>query len=273
MSLTVETMDARERSAQKLQQLFGDGWPAFITADVVAKRYLGPVRELFADLELVLLEDGETPVAAGWAVPLRWNGDPAQLPGGYTDSLVRAVEGHDAGEPPDTLVVMAGQVHPERRGRGLAGELLTALRDPAARRGLPRVIAPVRPTLKSRYPLTPIERFASWTRADGLPLDPWLRTHARLGARMVALAPASQTMTGTVAQWEEWTGMRFPDDGAYVIPDGLSTLHIDHTADSGTYVEPNVWMQHREPAPGGRAQSSHVGPAGARRALKMGLPA
>ena len=31
----------------------------------------------------------------------------------------------------------------------------------------------------------------------------------------------------------------------YVIPDGLSTLHIDRDADLGTYTEPNVWMQHR----------------------------
>ncbi len=52
-------------------------------------------------------------------------------------------------------------------------------------------------------------------------------------------------MTGTVAQWEEWTGMRFPDSGVYVIPDGLSTLRIDLGDDSGTYVEPNVWMQHQ----------------------------
>jgi hypothetical protein len=52
-------------------------------------------------------------------------------------------------------------------------------------------------------------------------------------------------MTGTVADWEAWTGMAFPATGEYVIPDGLSTLHIDRAADSGTYTEPNVWMRHR----------------------------
>ena len=74
----------------------------------------------------------------------------------------------------------------------------------------PRVIAPVRPTLKPRYPLSPIEEFARWTRPDGAPLDPWLRTHWRLGARIIATAPRSQTMTGTVAEWQAWTGMAFP---------------------------------------------------------------
>jgi hypothetical protein len=52
-------------------------------------------------------------------------------------------------------------------------------------------------------------------------------------------------MTGTVADWEGWTKMALPATGEYVIPDGLSTLHIDRAADSGTYTEPNVWMQHR----------------------------
>lgn len=245
MTLTVETMGARARSEAQMDELFGDGWPSFITADQVVKEHIGTVRRLFADLELVLLDGEDVPVAAGWAVPLQWDGEPEHLPGGYSDSLVRAVDGHEKGERPDTLAIMAAQVHPGRRGRGLAGEFLTAMRGLADQHDWSRVVAPVRPTLKSRYPLTPIEQFASWRGEDGQPLDPWLRTHRRLGARMIATAPTSQTMTGTVGQWEEWTGMRFPESGVYVIPDGLSTLRIDLDDDSGIYVEPNVWMQHQ----------------------------
>jgi hypothetical protein len=93
--------------------------------------------------------------------------------------------------------------------------------------------------------LIPIERFATWVRADGSPLDPWLRTHQRLSAEIIAVAPGSQTMTGTVDEWEHWVGFRLPDTGDYVIPDGLSTLHIDREVNQGVYVEPNVWMQHQ----------------------------
>lgn len=245
MALVVERMQDRPRPDAQLARLFGDGWPEFITADQAVKRYLGRVRELFADLELVLVDSDDEIVAAGWSVPLRWSGDPVQLPAGYTDSLARAVDGYDRGDQPDTLVIAAAQVHPELRGRGVATELLTALAGLADERGWIRVIAPVRPTLKARYPLTPIDRFASWTRTDGAPLDPWLRTHWRMGARIIATAPRSQTMTGTVAEWERWCGMVFPDSGDYVIPDGLAPLRIDRDADQGTYVEPNVWVQHR----------------------------
>ena len=66
-----------------------------------------------------------------------------------------------------------------------------------------------------------------------------------MGARILATAPASQTMTGTVAQWEEWSGLALPATGDYVIPGGLSVLHVDRDTDLGTYVEPNIWIQHR----------------------------
>ena len=145
-----------------------------------------------------------------------------------------------------------------RTGQGISAELITALRELAsAWPGWPRVIAPVRPTLKPRYPLTPIEEFARWTRPDGAPLDPWLRTHWRLGARIIAAtAPRSQTMTGTVEEWQAWTGMALPSTGEYVIPDGLSTLHVDREAD--------LWHLHRaqrvDAAPLGRdARSREIG--------------
>lgn len=244
MSFTAEPMHARPRPQEQLDRLFAGGWPEFIFHDQETKRHIGRVRELFADLELVLL-DGDEPVAAGWAVPLCWDGEVSDLPAGYNDSLARALAAYDAGRTPDTHAVLAAQVHPGRQGAGLAAKLLTALCEDAARRGRTRVICPVRPTHKARYPLTPIERYQAWTRPDGLPQDPWLRTHVRMGARVLAAAPRSQVITGSVAEWESWTGLALPDSGDYVIPDGLSTLRVDREADTGVYAEPNVWVRHR----------------------------
>ncbi len=68
--------------------------------------------------------------------------------------------------------------------------MLAAMREIAQRNGLRHLIAPVRPSWKERYPLTLIEHYVRWRRADGQLLDPWLRTHERLGAR-VATPPAA----------------------------------------------------------------------------------
>jgi hypothetical protein len=106
----------------------------------------------------------------------------------------------------------------------------------------------VRPNLKHSYPLTPIERYIEWRRPDGMLLDPWLRTHERLGAKIAKVAPASMRIPGTVAQWEEWTKLAFLESGSYVVPGALVPVEIDRERDEGLYLEPNVWMVHPPPS-------------------------
>jgi len=114
----------------------------------------------------------------------------------------------------------------------------------AALHGMRALVAPVRPTLKHRYPLTPMARYVRWRRPDGAPLDPWLRVHWRLGARVLGVAARSMVVEGRVRDWEGWTGMGFPASGDYVVPGALTTVRIDRARDRGRYAEPNVWMLH-----------------------------
>ncbi len=225
-------------------QRFVEEWPEFIFHDAGVKVFRDRRRQFFLDWEFYLVTAERRLIAGCWGVPIAWDGTVEDLPGGFTDALGRAVTSHEQDVVPNTFVLMAAAVRNDEQGQGHAGRVITAVRSRAQAAGLEHVIAPVRPTLKSRYPLTDIAEFMTWTREDGLPLDPWLRTHVRLGATLLAPAPASQTMTGTVAEWEEWTGMPFPSSGTYVIPDGLTTLHIDRSTDQGTYIEPNIWLRH-----------------------------
>ena len=123
--------------------------------------------------------------------------------------------------------------------------MLDGMREAAAARGLSDLVAPVRPSQKHAYPLTPMERYVEWRRDDGKLLDAWLRTHEQAGAELIAVAPASMRITGSVGDWESWTGLRFPDSGRYVVPGALVPVEIDRERDEGVYVEPNVWMHHR----------------------------
>jgi hypothetical protein len=120
--------------------------------------------------------------------------------------------------------------------------MLREVAELARHAGLSDLVAPVRPSVKDRYPLTPIEQHVSWTHENGEPFGPWIRVHTRCGGQIVKPVPRSLRITGSVAEWEAWTGMRFPGDGDYTFPAGLATVAIDHASDRGVYWEPNVWM-------------------------------
>jgi GNAT superfamily N-acetyltransferase len=240
----VVTTSERHDLDEQAEAAFRPGWPEFIFHDPVNSEYIGRVEVYFPQYDVMLLDDGQV-VAGGWGVPIQWNGTAGTLPSGYDGALVSAVTGHENATPADTLCIMAAAVKQDRQGAGLAGQVLTALRDRASAAGLERVIAPVRPALKSRYPLTPMENFARWTRADGTHIDPWIRTHQRLGASILAPASRSMIITGTVSEWEGWAGMAFPETGQYVVPDALDLVSINREEDLGTYAETNLWMRHR----------------------------
>jgi hypothetical protein len=49
---------------------------------------------------------------------------------------------------------------------------------------------------------------------------------------------------GTVAQWEHWAGMKFPESGSYTVPGALTPVTVDRDRDLAEYIEPNVWTVH-----------------------------
>jgi len=49
---------------------------------------------------------------------------------------------------------------------------------------------------------------------------------------------------GSIHNWQDWTGLTFQASGEYIIPGALAPVEIDLTANTGIYVEANVWMVH-----------------------------
>jgi GNAT superfamily N-acetyltransferase len=217
-------------------------WPEFIH-HARLNRHWHRLREDFLDFQLVLYdEEADSVIGRGQTVPFRWDGSLEDLPDGVEGVFDRVFE-QDGGEP-TTLSAVVAVVDPRHRGRGLSPLIIGGMRAVAARYELDALVAPVRPTLKARYPLTPIDRYAAWRRAGGELFDPWLRVHERLGAEILGICPGSMLVEGTVAEWEEWTELAFPDSGAYVVEGALVPIEIDRAQDTGRYVEPNVWMRH-----------------------------
>jgi GNAT superfamily N-acetyltransferase len=219
-------------------------WPEFMYHDPVLNRLFGRVIDEYAELQFYAWDDErEEVVGAGNAIPAAWDGDAASLPDGGVDAVVEA--GFAGGAPrPTVLCALQIVIDPESRGRGLSRRMIERMGEIGRDHGLGTLIAPVRPSLKHRYPLAPMERYLEWRRPDGTHLDPWLRTHERLGAEIAKVARQSMRVPGTIAEWEEWAEMEFPETSAYVVPGALVPVEIDRERDEGLYVEPNVWMVH-----------------------------
>ncbi|NTU62159.1 MAG: GNAT family N-acetyltransferase [Chloroflexi bacterium] len=226
------------------RQLNGSVWPEFMFHDAVADRLWDRLEGTFSDYQTMWLDEDDHVVAVGNTLPLAWDGAIDHLPIGWDDAFERAVHDHDAGRGSTTLCAIQATVDRSLQGQGLSRMVLRGMRHRAAQAGLAALIAPVRPTLKCQYPLAPMERYMQWTQPDGSPFDPWLRTHWRLGALIVKVADPSMRIESTIANWEEWTKMRFPETGQYIVPGALNPIEIDIEADRGRYVEPNVWVQH-----------------------------
>jgi GNAT superfamily N-acetyltransferase len=149
------------------------------------KRLFGRVVAEYAEFLFYAWDDErEEVIGVGHAIPAAWDGDRASLPDGGFDAVIEA-RFAPAPPTPTVLCALGITIAPECRGRGLSRRIIERMAEIGRDHGLDTLIAPVRPTLKHRYPLTPIERYLSWRRPDGTHLDPWLRTHERLGADIV----------------------------------------------------------------------------------------
>ncbi|MFU8839450.1 MAG: GNAT family N-acetyltransferase [Nitriliruptoraceae bacterium] len=221
-------------------------WPRFMLEDPVADLYFSDLPSV-ADTAWVVT-DGPTTVARAFAVPVALGPahDRETLPAGGWDAVVRyGWLDRLAGRAATHLSALEITIAPSHRGTGLATRLIEVLRDSAQQRGLQALIAPVRPSRKADEPDTPMATYAARTRADGLPADPWLRTHVRAGGEVQGVCPASMTIGAPLAAWRAWTGLPLEGPGPAHVPGALVPVHVDVDQDHAVYVEPNVWVVHR----------------------------
>lgn len=223
-----------------------DNWPPFIPHDLVGSALLGQVVEDFPGY-CVVATDGQRVVARGLAVPFDGSADgrEATPDQGWDRVLTWAYQDRRRGRAGTAASALEITVDTAYLGRGLSYRMLEAMRDAAARRGHDALFAPVRPTAKHLHPHVPMPEYIGRRRDDGLPEDPWLRVHVRNGGTIVKVAPASMTVSGSLAQWRGWTGLPFDRDGEVEVPGALVPVRCDLALDRAVYVEPNVWIRHR----------------------------
>lgn len=118
------------------------------------------------------------------------------------------------------------------------------MKDIAKANGINNIALPVRPSLKSTYPMMAMEEYINRKNENGLPFDPWIRVHVKDGGKIIGVCNKSMTIEGSISEWENWTGKKFTDSGEYIIEQALVPVKMNRSQDKGTYIEPNVWIIH-----------------------------
>lgn len=243
-SIVITPLVERPSLASRMYGI-ADSWPAFTSHDPVADSLLSRVVEDFPHT-CVVATDGDRVVARGLSVPFNavLDGREEMPDTGWDQVLVWAYRDRRAGHAPTTISALEITVDAAYLGRGLSYRMLAALRDAAAGQGHTALLAPVRPTAKHLEPRVPMTDYIRRRRDDGLPTDPWLRVHVKIGGGITKVAPAAMTVSGSLSQWRQWTGLPFDADGDVEVPGALVPVHCDTTHDRAVYVEPNVWVRH-----------------------------
>jgi GNAT superfamily N-acetyltransferase len=240
--LEVVTAEERPDMWERVRtgRMFDELWPEYNLHGTNAASYFGDLVPRFERFQAMFvdLRRGDV-IARARTIPFRWNGTLEDLPGGIDAVGRRAVEDSRRAT---ALSALSAEVRSSYQRTGLSALVLNTMAILARRGGLGPLVAPVRPSWKDRFPLHPMTTYASWQRRDGLPFDPWIRVHVRLGAKILRSEPYSMEFTAPVPEWEKWTGMRLHGEGRYVFPGGLAPLVV--SGDLGRYWEPNVWLLH-----------------------------
>ena len=221
-------------------------WPEFMLHDTVANESWHELFDRFSEYQFAMLDVETNRMAAmGNSLPFRWDKDLSELPeGGWDWVFQQAIAGHEAGTVPNIQSAIQIAIHPDYQSQGLSMKMVQAMRSIGKSKDFQYLVAPVRPNQKSKYPLTSIDDYIQWTTDEGFPFDAWLRVHVRAGARIIKPCHEAMIISGSRAEWETWTGMKFPQSGSYVIPGALNPVEMNVETDDCIYIEPNVWLVH-----------------------------
>lgn len=248
-SIKIISISERLDLLDAVDEMVANHWPAFMMGTSVNAEYWDRLYQLpFSQYQFIAIHEDkglEKVIGLINAVALPWKGSLDELPeDGWDRIFTTAMKSDEKQLPCNLISALSVTIDRNYRGKNIPKQLIQTLKKYAKTQNYIGVVVPVRPTLKHCYPLQKIEDYITWVNPQNEPLDPWIRTHWRLGAKIVKIAPQSMKITNSVSGWSEWTGLQFPQKGHYVIPSGLVPIEIDIDNDVGYYIEPNLWMFH-----------------------------
>ncbi|MEA2103132.1 MAG: hypothetical protein U9P79_00595 [Candidatus Cloacimonadota bacterium] len=240
MEIIIRNLSEDPNLVNEINRLHEDPWPIFLNHDAIVKKYWRRLYKKFPKYQL-LFKIGNEYVGVGNTAPIYIENNILDFRLGFDEVLENIFTSN---KRENTLCGLAAVISKKYSGRGISYKIIDEFKKLAHRNGFTNLVLPVRPILKSQYPLIPLEKYIRW-ECDGLPFDPWIRVHVKIGGKILKVANRSMIVKGTVSEWEDWTGMHLGDNGDYIIQGALNPVKVDLQKNLGKYIEPNVWILHK----------------------------
>ncbi|WP_434631891.1 GNAT family N-acetyltransferase [Thermoanaerobacterium thermosaccharolyticum] len=244
MNYTVITAAEKPEHKKIHDEITYQIWPEFILHDPISNANFKNLYKTFAEYQISILINNNI-VGFANCIPFYWDEDLDNLPEeGWDWALLKGFEDNSNNKKPNILCGLQIGIDKKYQGKGLSYLIVKEIKYIANNKGFKSLVIPVRPNLKSKYPLIPIENYIEWKDSNGLPFDAWLRVHAKLGARIIKVCHKAMYISGKIDDWQEWTNMKFPSSGDYVIDGALVPIKVDIKNNIAEYIEPNVWVSY-----------------------------
>lgn len=214
-------------------------WPDFLR---LSNKLIREIYTRYPQYQMSILDtQTKNIIAIANALPIEFQQSLAMLPDTGLSWVMQAAHQQYKKASPNMLCAISVSIHPAYRNQGISRILIQQLKQLANKEKFLNLILPLRPNLKCHFPLIPMQQYVNWQNADGLPFDSWLRIHVTAGATIVKICHQSICVSASVDKWKRWTGLSFPEAGAYIIKDALLPVTMDANKNIN-YIEPNIWI-------------------------------
>ncbi len=246
MKLSIINATEQPNQLELTDPLTEKAWPTFMLNDPVANVNWSKLYNYFPEYQFIFLnEENNEIVAIANSIPLAYSDSFDNFPQtGWDYILQKGVDDYNDKIEPNIMSALSIVITPHYLGKGISTLVLQEMRNIAKKKSLSHLIAPVRPNLKTFYPITPIEEYIHWKNEDGNHFDAWLRVHESIGGKIVKVCHEAMRIPGSLTDWELWADMKFPATGQYTVKGALVPITIDRESNTGLYVEPNVLVVH-----------------------------
>lgn len=235
------TLDQQPAMKKEFDYLHSLTWPEYFEGSAVIRDQWNDIYEKFPHLQYALCNSKNEVILLGNGVPIVWDNTVEGLPQGWDGTIQSAFA---STEKPNTLSILAGVIHPDYQSKRLSKHIVDCFHQLKTEFGFEHLIVPIRPIGKVYFQDMPLETYVQRRDKDNVSEDLWLRTHEKVGGKILKAEPYSQKVTGTVSQWEKWTNQSFESTGEYLVKDALVEMEMDIEKGIGVYYDPCVWLDH-----------------------------